>query len=349
MSDLHIRREGRAGRITLDRAHALNALSYEMCLEIDAALRGWAEVDAVALVVIDAIGDKAFCAGGDLGEMYATGSAGDHGYGRRFWADEYRMNARIAEYRKPVVTLMQGFTLGGGVGLGCHASHRVVCESSRIAMPECAVGIVPDVGGSYLLARALGRVGAYLGLTGARMTPGCAIWAGFADYFVPRAEWGDLVSGLVASGDPDMIPVQTTPDSPLAAQAAAIDQVFASNDGATILTALDLVGGDFAAEGRAMIARGSPLAQACALEGLRRLGPDPDIRAALTQEYRFTYRATAQSDFLEGIRAAIIDKDRAPRWRHRSLADVTAAEVADMLAPLGVAELKLETREEETP
>jgi len=117
MSDLNIRREGRAGRITLDRGHALNALSYEMCLAIDAALRAWANDDAVALVVIDATGDKAFCAGGDLAEMYATGRAGDHGYGRRFWADEYRMNARIAEYAKPVVTLMQGFTLGGGVGL----------------------------------------------------------------------------------------------------------------------------------------------------------------------------------------------------------------------------------------
>lgn len=349
MSDLHIRREGRAGRITLDRAHALNALSYEMCLEIDTALRDWAEEDAVAMVVIDAIGDKAFCAGGDLGEMYATGHAGDHDYGRRFWADEYRMNARIADYRKPVVTLMQGFTLGGGVGLGCHASHRVVCETSRIAMPECAVGIIPDVGGSYLLARAPGRAGAYLGLTGARMTPGCAIWAGFADYFVPRANWDDLVSGLVALGDPDVIPVHAAPDSPLAARAAAIDQLFASDDGAAILTALEVAGRDFAVEARAMIARGSPLAQACALEVLRRLGPDPDIREALSQEYRFTYRATQRSDFLEGIRAAIIDKDRAPRWRHSSLADVTPTEITDMLAPLGVAELTPETREGERP
>jgi hypothetical protein len=155
MTDLHIRREGRAGRITLDRPQALNALSYEMCREIDAALRRWASDDAVALVIMDATGDKAFCAGGDLAEMYATGRAGDHGYGRRFWADEYRMNARIAEYVKPVVTLMQGFTLGGGVGLGCHASHRILCETSCIAMPECAVGIVPDVGGSRLLARAV--------------------------------------------------------------------------------------------------------------------------------------------------------------------------------------------------
>jgi enoyl-CoA hydratase len=343
MSDLHIRREGRAGRITLDRGHALNALSYEMCLSIDAALRAWAEEDAVALVVIDATGDKAFCAGGDLAEMYATGRAGDHGYGRRFWADEYRMNARIAEYPKPIVTMMQGFTLGGGVGLGCHASHRVVCESSRIAMPECAVGIVPDVGGSRLLARAPGRTGAYLGLTGARMGPGCAIWAGFADMFVPRAAWPQLVADLVTTGDPGAIKPHAAPDSAMSQQASRIYTLFAGQTGPEIVTALQADNSPFATEALAMLARGSPLAQACALEVLNRLGRTPDIRDALTQEYRFTYRATAQSDFLEGIRAAIIDKDRAPRWRHSGLAEVSMAEVEAMLAPLGAADMTFET------
>ncbi|MCC1482376.1 enoyl-CoA hydratase/isomerase family protein [Roseibaca sp. Y0-43] len=346
MTDLHIRREGRAGRITLDRGHALNALSYEMCLAIDAALRDWAENDAVALVLVDATGDKAFCAGGDLGEMYATGRAGDAGYGRRFWADEYRMNARIAEYPKPIVTLMQGYTLGGGVGLGCHASHRVVCDTSRIAMPECAVGIVPDVGGSRLLARAPGRAGAYLGLTGARMGPGCAIWAGFADHFVPRADWAALVAELVATGDVRAIPDQSAPDSPLATRAAQIDRLFQGATGAEIVTALQTDRSSFATEALEMLARGSPLAQACALEVLARLGPAPGIRNALAMEYRFTWRATEQSDFLEGIRAAIIDKDRTPHWRHSSLAEVSAAEVEAMLASLGAAEMTFETEGE---
>ena len=343
MSDVHIRREGRAGRITLNRPHALNALSYEMCRTIDAALQAWADDDAVALVVMDAMGEKAFCAGGDLAEMYATGRAGDHGYGRRFWADEYRMNARIADYPKPVVTLMQGFTLGGGVGLGCHASHRVVCESSRIAMPECAVGIVPDVGGSRLLARAPGRLGAYLGLTGARMGPGCAIWAGFADIFVPRAAWESIVAKLVATGDLAALPHPAPPDSPLARQAGQIDRLFAHS------AALDADGTPFAARALEGLARGSPLAQACALDILRRLGPAPDIRTALDLEYRFTYRATESSDFLEGIRAAIIDKDRAPRWRHVSLTDVTQAEVQAMLAPLGENALTFDRTQGEAP
>lgn len=347
MTDLYIRREGRAGRITLDRPQALNALSYEMCRAIDAALRRWAGEDAVALVIMDATGDKAFCAGGDLAEMYATARAGDHGYGRRFWADEYRMNARIAEYAKPVVTLMQGFTLGGGVGLGCHASHRILCETSRIAMPECAVGIVPDVGGSRLLARAPGRAGAYLALTGARMGPGCAIWAGFADCFVPRADWADLVTGIVTTGDLSCLSKHPAPESPLAARAGAIDRLFRDHTGTAICGALDTDGSGFAKEVQAGIARGSPLAQACTLESLRRLGPAPDIQTALELEYRFTYRATERSDFLEGIRAAIIDKDRAPCWKHASLGDVTQADVAAMLAPLGTQTWKFDASEGE--
>ena len=147
MSDISIRITGRAGRITLTRPKALNALTYEMCLAIEDALDAWREDDAVDLVVMDAEGDRAFCSGGDIAELYATGTKGDFAYGRRFWADEYRLNAKIFAYPKPVVSFLQGFTMGGGVGLGCHGSHRVVGESSQIAMPECGIGLLPDVGG----------------------------------------------------------------------------------------------------------------------------------------------------------------------------------------------------------
>jgi enoyl-CoA hydratase len=160
-----------------------------MCLASMRALRDWADDPAVALVLIDAEG-RAFCAGGDIAEMYATGTAGDFDYGRRFWRDEYRMNARLADYPKPVVALMQGYTMGGGVGLGCHASHRIVGESSRIAMPECSIGLVPDVGGSCCCAARRGPGGIWAGLTGARMGPGEAIAMGFADRSFARAETG---------------------------------------------------------------------------------------------------------------------------------------------------------------
>ena len=136
MADISIRCQGRAGRITLQRPDALNALTYDMALEIEADLRAWASDPAVALVVIDAEGDRAFCSGGDIQEMYRTGTAGDYAYGRRFWADEYRLNVLIADYPKPYVAFMHGFTMGGGVGISAHGSHRIVCENSQVAMPE---------------------------------------------------------------------------------------------------------------------------------------------------------------------------------------------------------------------
>ena len=152
MADIHIRKEGKAGRITLTRPEALNALSYDMCLEIDAALIKWADDDEVALILIDAEGDRAFCAGGDIREIYEIGLSGDHTRAQEFWRDEYRMNARLFEFPKPVVSFMQGFTMGGGVGVGCHGSHRIMARSSRMAMPECrdwigaGCGRVDDLG-----------------------------------------------------------------------------------------------------------------------------------------------------------------------------------------------------------
>lgn len=346
MGDIHIRTVGRAGRITLTRERALNALSYQMCRDIAAALDRWAEDPEIAVIVIDAAGDRAFCAGGDILEMYETGTRGDYGYGRRFWADEYRMNARIAEFPKPVVSLMQGYTMGGGVGLGCHASHRVVCETSAIAMPEVAIGLVPDVGGSALLARAPGRLGEYLGATATRMEPGDAILAGFADAYVPREFWIDIETRLEQAGDAGIVAemAETPPQGPLLAVRAEVDALFCLPAG-EIEAALDAAGTDFAQGARAALSQGSPLAVACGLENIRAVRADLEagaigIRPALRREYRFTWRAAEKSDFLEGIRAKVIDKDGAPRWRHGSIAAVGADEVAQMLAPLGDDELQ---------
>jgi len=150
MSDLIVQVEGTAGRITLNRAKALNALTYEMCLEIEAALDLWEADPKVTVIILDAAGDRAFCSGGDITVMYETAKAGNFEYGRKFWTDEYRLNAKLATSPKPIVSFLHGFTMGGGVGLGCHVSHRVVCANSQIAMPECSIGLVPDVGGSLL-------------------------------------------------------------------------------------------------------------------------------------------------------------------------------------------------------
>ncbi|MFD1912479.1 enoyl-CoA hydratase/isomerase family protein [Halodurantibacterium flavum] len=338
MAEVAIRRQGRAGRITLNRPGALNALSHAMCLTIEAALDSWRDDDAVELVIIDAEGDRAFCAGGDIAALYHHAVMGRFEPARRYWRDEYRMNLKLRRYPKPVVSLMQGFVMGGGVGLGCHVSHRIVGESSQVAMPECGIGLVPDVGGTRLLARAPGRLGLYLGLTGARMGAGDAILAGFADHHVPEAEWPDLILALAETGDPAAIPIHPPPSGRLAGLLPELISLFSSFDVAQIIEAAASRDSRFAAEVHATLSRNSPLSMACTAEMLQRLGPAPGMAEALRQEYRFTWRAQTLSDFTEGTRAVVIDKDRTPRWRHASAADVPRAEVETMLAPLGAEE-----------
>lgn len=341
MTEIRIRKTRRTGRITLCRPKALNAVTYDMAMAIEAALDDWRCDPEVACVVIDAEGDKAFSAGGDLQSMYDTASRGEFEYGRRFFRDEYRMNAKVFDFPKPYIAFMQGFTMGGGVGVSCHGSHRVVCETTRIAMPECAVGLAPDVGGSYLLAHAPGRLGEYLGMTGARMDASDAILAGFADYFVPRAEWPGLIETLEETGDWSAVDAATKdpPDGRLMALRDRIDRDFAGATAADILRGLG--DDDFARDTRDAIGRGSPLSVACTVELVRRVRAFDTLRPALEMEYRFTSRSASEGDFVEGIRAMIVDKDRNPRWRHASVEDVPQIDVSNMLKPLGADALKL--------
>lgn len=330
-TDIFLRIEGRAGRATLTRPQALNALSYDMCQALDAALRNWATDPAVDLVMIDAEGERAFCAGGDIAELYAEGRRGNPAYGQAFWRDEYRMNARIGAYPKPVITFIQGFCMGGGVGVACHASHRIVGETAQIALPECAIGLVPDVGGSALLARAPGYLGRYLGMTGARMGPGDAIHAGFADAFVPICEWQNLQAQICKSGDLSQLPAIPPPSATLPALQADIDHFFRASTLSELRATLAATPSHFAQDTLKALDRGSPLAIATTLTMQQTLGPAPDLLTALELEYRVTHRAQTSTDFLEGIRAMVIDKDRNPKWRHLG----TTSEVAALLEPLG--------------
>lgn len=340
MSDISIRIEGAAGRITLTRPKALNAVTYEMVTAIHTALDDWREEDSVKLVVIDAEGEKAFSAGGDIADLYESGMKGDFAFGQRFWADEYRMNAALHEYEKPVVSFLQGFTMGGGMGVGCHGSHRVVGESSQVAMPECGIGLVPDVGGSMILANAPGHTGAYLGTTGTRMGPTEAIYAGFADHYIPEAEWPALISQLELTGDAKLVEMAATtpPEGTLMPLQDEIDAAFGAGDLRDILQKLDETDTKFAASAAKDLRRASPLSAAATLMMMARLEGCTDIREALALEYRFTARSMEHGDFLEGIRAAIIDKDRQPRWKHAA-GGLKQDEVAAMLAPLGDMEL----------
>lgn len=332
MNDLHIRRDRNAGRITLTRPQALNALTHDMANAIHAALDEWQGDPAVRLVIIDAEGDRAFCAGGDIAAVYHGGRAGDHGIGQRFFSDEYRMNAAIRDYPKPIVAFMQGFVMGGGVGIGGHASHRVVGDSTQVAMPESGIGLIPDVGGTWLLAHAPGRIGEYLGLTGARMGAGDAIHARFADLYLPEAEWEAVKDRLADTGDVAELKGRTPPPTSLATRDLS---AYGGETVAEIIAALEAAGDE---DSLKPIRRNSPLSMAATLAMVRAARDDARMQDSLTREYRFTHRATESSDFIEGVRAQIIDKDRNPNWS----APADPAAVAAMLAPLGPQDLSWE-------
>ncbi|MGI9420440.1 MAG: enoyl-CoA hydratase/isomerase family protein [Geminicoccaceae bacterium] len=342
MADVHVRVEGRVGRLTLDRPDALNALNRPMMEAIDAALARWADDDAVSMVLIDAEGDRAFCAGGDIAELYHRTKAGDLAFSRDFWRDEYRMNARIKNYPKPYVALMDGITMGGGVGLSAHGSHRIVTERSMVAMPECAIGLIPDVGGTFLLANAPGRLGEFLGLTGTRMGAADAILAGFADVFVPVARTGELIDALVDEAGIEAIGqfVETPPSGKLSAKCEMIDTLFAPSSVPAILSALEQeAASEWQDSVRQALGKGCPLSLHCTLRMIHEARGMARLEEALVREYRYTWRSLEEGAFIEGIRAAVIDKDRNPRWAKPGLNDVTAADVEAMLAGLDENEL----------
>ena len=319
ISNLNLRITGKAGRITLQRPKALNAMTYEMCLAIENTLVEWKDDSKVELIIIDAQGDKAFCSGGDISDLYEEGNKKNYNYGKKFWDDEYRLNALIAKYPKPYIAFMQGFTMGGGVGISCHGSHRIVCETSKIAMPECSIGLVPDVGGSLLLARAPNNLGYYLGITGIQMDAADAIYAGFADCYIPKNEWSYVIESLEKSGDTSiLLKYSKNPgDSQLSKRAKFLEEAFESKNLPKIVKFLSKSENPLAHLASQKIIKNCPIAMTYTLEMLSRLTPSSKIEDALDLEYRFTSRAQEFGSFQEGIRAAIIDKDRKPKWKFK--------------------------------
>ena len=342
MSDIIARIEGFAARLTLNRSDALNAITYDMCLEIETHVDQWKNDPKIAVIILDGTGDRAFCAGGDITAMYETASTGNFEYGRRFWADEYRLNAKLATCPTPIVSFLHGFTMGGGVGLGCHVSHRIVCENSQIAMPECAIGLVPDVGGSLLLARAPGRLGEYLGTTATRMGPADAIFIGFADYYIPQNQWPHLIKKLCSTGNLEaIINAHSDPGVPkLLDIEDEVNTAFSGEFFSDIVTHLENSDTVFSTKTLKKLSKPSPLAMASTIEIIHRVRGLNEIVAALEMEYRFTYRSAERGDFIEGIRALVIDKDRNPKWKHK-LSDALLTESSAMLRPLGQQKLDL--------
>ncbi|WP_062205550.1 enoyl-CoA hydratase/isomerase family protein [Streptomyces sp. NBRC 109706] len=334
--------DGRAGRITLNRPRAINALSHAMVRAVDAALRDWEHDPQVATVVVDGAGERGLCAGGDIRAIHDDARAGT-GAARDFWFDEYRLNARIARFPKPYVALMDGIVMGGGVGVSAHGDVRIVTERSRVAMPETGIGFVPDVGGTRLLAGAPGELGVHLGLTGDSMTAGTALACGFADHFVPSAALPALLRDLAKLPADEAVARHATepPADPLSGARDWVDACYAADSVEEIVERLTATPGEGPGRAAATLATRSPTAlkvTLAALRGARRLGT---LEAVLVQEYRTSCHCLETADLVEGIRAQVIDKDRQPRWDPATLAEVTPAEVAGFFAPLAGRELRL--------
>jgi len=319
ISDINLEVKGKAGRITLRRPKALNAMTYEMCLAIEKTLIEWKQDRKVELIIIDAQGDKAFCSGGDISDLYKEGNKKNYNYGKKFWDDEYRLNALIAKYPKPYIAFMQGFTMGGGVGISCHGSHRIVCETSKIAMPECSIGLIPDVGGSLLLARAPSNLGFYLGITGTQMNAADAIYSGFADNFIEKDKWPNVIEDLEKSGDASVLQkyFKNPGESQLYKNKKFIKAAFKTKNLSKIVNFLSDSENSLAHLALEKIRKNCPISMTYTLEMLSRLAPTSKIEDALDLEYRFTSRAQEFGSFQEGIRAAIIDKDHKPKWKFK--------------------------------
>lgn len=324
--------EGVAGRLTLNRPRAINALDLQMIGLIDDALDAWQHDPAVEVVVLDGAGERGLCAGGDVRSLYDEITAGRPGETAVFFRAEYALNARLAEYPKPIVALADGITMGGGIGLASHTSIRVVTERSKLAMPETRIGFTPDVGGTWLLGRAPGRIGEYLGVTGATMDAADAVFAGFADHIVPAERLDGLRAALAAGGDPAAVVrdfAQAPGPSALEAARSWVDETFSADTLADVAERLRAHAEPAASAALDLMGQLSPIGMAVTHEAVRRARDLPDLRADLAQEYGLVmWFAHTQPDLVEGIRAQLVDKDRDPHWSPAALEAVTPDTVA---------------------
>ncbi|MBM7818404.1 enoyl-CoA hydratase [Cellulosimicrobium cellulans] len=348
-SEIIARVDDGVGHLTLDRPRALNALGYAMLGEIADVLEEWRVDPTVRVVLLDGAGDRGLCAGGDVRALHASIVAGKQAEARRYFRREYAVDAALAELPVPVVTIMDGITMGGGVGLGAHAPVRVVTERSRVAMPETRIGFTPDVGGSWLLARAPGRLGEMLALGAVTMDAADAIFVGLADHYVPSERLSVLVADLAALATAGVDPLDVedvrevvrrhalpAPVSRLVTRQAAVEAAYAADTVPDIVARLRAAArdGDEQAGAEAdELERLSPTAVTVALAAVRSARDLPDLRAALEQEYGLvSWFVDTQPDLVEGVRAQLVDKDRDPSWRPATLAEVDPRLGAEALA-----------------
>ena len=335
-AEILFERRGALGLVTLNRPRALNALTLAMLTAMQAQLDAWAGDAAVTRVVLRGRGGRAFCAGGDIRQIHALATSGDHAGVDAFWRAEYGLDASVKRFAKPVISLIEGLVMGGGNGISVHGSHRVSSETYSFAMPEVGIGLFPDVGMTYVLPRLPGLTGTYLALTGARIGPGDAHAVGLATHHVPAGDFDALVEALADGAAVDAVLADHARPVPepgvLVAERARIDACFSADTVAQILARLDADGSTFAAETAALMRTRSPTSLTLVREQMRRSATLSFPQAMLT-EYRMVSALMRGPDFFEGVRAAVIDKDGAPAWNPATLDGVEPGTIAAALAP----------------
>jgi enoyl-CoA hydratase len=345
-TDVLVRKDNALGRITLNRPKAINALSLEMVRQIQVGLDAFEDDPSVEIVLLDGAGERGFCAGGDIVALQQSAKDGTDD-ARVFWSEEYALNARIASFPKPVVAIMDGVVMGGGIGLAGHASHRVATERLVSAMPEVGIGFAPDVGGTWLLSRQDGELGTHLALTGARIGARDAIAAGLADRIVASSAVAELVEEL-ATGDlegaldtAEEVEVEI-PDGNLVAGRRWIAEAYAHDTAEEIVAALSARPEKAAKVSALGIRSKSPTSVKVTLRALREARGMGSLEDALQQELRISCGFLAHPDFVEGVRAQVIDKDRKPQWAPARLEEVDDATVDTFFASLGEHDLDLD-------
>jgi enoyl-CoA hydratase len=335
--DVITRVEGAVGRITLNRPKALHALNLAMCEAMTEALLAWRVNPAVQLILLDHTGERGFCAGGDI-RMLAESGAGDGAEARAFFHTEYRLNALLESYPKPTVAVMDGIVMGGGVGLSLPCTYRVATERTAFAMPETGIGLFPDVGGGWWLPRMPGETGLWLALTGARIKAADCLLLGVATDYVESGRVEALKGAILA--DPAAVDTLLTDvegdagEPPLAAHQDIIDACFAAPSVEAILEALAADGSPWARDQRDVLLTKSPQTLKVAYRQLRLGHRLERFVDNMVVEYRIGSRVVRRHDFLEGVRAVIIDKDNRPRWSPATLEDMTEADLDAIFAPL---------------
>ncbi len=333
---------GSCGLITLNRPQALNALTLNMVREIAPVLDQWAVDDTVSHVLIEGAGEKGFCAGGDIRALHDWGRSGAvETVG--FYREEYVLNTRIKRFPKPYIALMDGVTMGGGVGLSVHGSHRIVTDRTVFAMPETGIGLLPDVGGTYFLPRLKGEIGTYMVLTGARLKAYDCLYAGIATHYVADEQLPSLRQNLLETSDPDAV-LEALAHAEFAAPIAGlqhdIDRLFWGDNLADILSDLEADGSEWAAKTLAIIIQKFPVSCGVAVRQMRD-GARAEFEECMRIEMRAVTRMMSRNDFYEGVRAVIIDKDMKPQWSPSAFADVDATLLDEIFNTLGNDELEL--------